>query len=277
VQLLRRTLLFALALLSGCALFQEVVPKPSARIADVRLTGLNLQKADLVFDVEVTNPYAVALPLIDLTYALASGENRFLEGSVKPQQSIPAGGTGKVELPASVTFSSLLKVVQGVRPGAVLPYTADLAATVDTPLLGRLVVPVSRRGELPIPAVPKIELAALKIESFSLDAVHAVVSLNVTNTNQFVLDAAKLAVSLSLAGKAIGSSELRERVHLEAGKSGRVQIPFEFSPRAAGSAVLDVLRTSRATYRLSGAIEAQTRFGRLQMPFSSSGTAPIVR
>ena len=273
-----RAALCALALaLAGCAALQEAAPKPSARISGVRLAGLSLQKVDLVLDVELANPYAVALPLLDLTYALGSGGNRFLEGSVKPQQSIPARGTATVELPATVAFAPLLKTLQGVRPGTVLPYTVDLAATVDAPLLGRLVLPVSRQGELPIPAVPKIELTALRMESFSLDKVRAVLKVNVTNTNQFALDAGKLGLNLALGGKPVGGTGLQQPLRLEPGESAGVEMPLEFSPRTMGSAVLEVLRSSRAAFALSGTLEAQTPFGPLELPFKSSGSAPISR
>jgi len=49
-------------LLGGCQSLDDILkaaPKPTARITGAKLQGLSLEKVDLVFDVEVSNPYGV--------------------------------------------------------------------------------------------------------------------------------------------------------------------------------------------------------------------------
>ena len=184
----------ALSLVSGCQSLQDLIggtPKPTAHVIGASIRGLSLENIVLLFDIEVENPYATSLPLIDLGYSLASGGRKFLEGTVKPTGSIPARGKQVIQLPATIPFAPLLATLKGVKPGAIVPYTADFKLGVDAPVLGRLDVPLSKSGELPIPAVPQVELSSLAIGKLSLDQMTASAKLQVKNTNQFPLDLTK--------------------------------------------------------------------------------------
>src|SRR3990172_9440753 len=122
-----RLAVFALicgSLVNGCQTLEGILessPKPTARIIGTELKNLSLERIDLVFNVEVANPYAVDLPLLDLTYTVGSR------------------GTSVIQLHARITFASLIRTLKGVRPGSVVPYKADLTLGVDAPVVGRLV------------------------------------------------------------------------------------------------------------------------------------------
>src|SRR5258706_1678271 len=138
-----------IALLAGCQSMQDLIggpPKPTAHVIGVSIRGLSLENVVLLFDVEVENPYATSLPLTDLGYALSSGGNKFLQGTLTPTGSIPARGKQVIQLPATVPFSSLFTALKGVKPGAIVPYTADFRIGVDRPVLGRGDGPLSKRG-----------------------------------------------------------------------------------------------------------------------------------
>ena len=97
------------AALAGCQSVNDMMkaaPRPTARIAGTSLQGLTLEHVDLVFDVEVSNPYPASLPLLDLSYAMASGGQKIVEGSVKPSSSVPASGKKVLQLPASIRSGS---------------------------------------------------------------------------------------------------------------------------------------------------------------------------
>jgi LEA14-like dessication related protein len=133
---------------AGCALIE----KPSARITGANLQDIGLTEATLLFDVDVDNPYAVALPMSNVDYALASQGSQFLTGNTDVQGSVPAGASKSFAVPVRIDFRKLLSTVEGAKPGRRIPYTADLGLSVDAPLVGRLRVPVSKDGELPIPS-----------------------------------------------------------------------------------------------------------------------------
>jgi LEA14-like dessication related protein len=272
--------LICASLFSGCQSMQDIIgsaPKPTAHVIGASIRGLSLENIVLLFDVEVENPYAASLPLIDIGYSLTSGGMKFLEGTVKPTGSIPARGKQVIQLPATVQFSSLFATLKGLKPGAIVPYTADFKLGVDAPILGRIDVPLSKSGELPVPAVPQVELTSLAIGKLSLDQITASAKLQVKNTNQFPLDLTKLGVSFALGGQEVGSSKLANSVNLPAGQATTLDVPLSFSPRAAGMGLVNLLRGNQIAYKVSGSIDANTRFGPLLLPFSHIGNTAVTR
>jgi LEA14-like dessication related protein len=267
-------------LLSGCETIQpivETVPKPTARIVGANLHNLSFEKVDLVFDVEVSNPYAVGLPLAGLAYAIGSGEHTIVRGNLKPAGSIPARGSQIIQVPAIVQFAAAVKALGGVRPGSVIPYRADLTLSVNAPALGPVELPLSQSGELPIPAMPQISLASFDIARLSLDQVKANAKIQLRNTNQFAIDLSKVALSLTLGNQEIAQTSFANSTKLAPGNAVTIYVPLTLSARALGTEVFNLLRGNKAAYSLSGSLETGTPYGPLSLPFKASGTAPIVK
>lgn len=139
--------------LCGCAAMKQASLYPSARVADVKFGSLSLTSVTVNFDVEVKNPYSVALPLVGLDYALSSQGDRFLEGKIDADHSIPASGSEVVTMPVQVPFLELYKVVGDAKLGSKVPYEADLSLRVNAPILGEVALPMQQSGELPLPSL----------------------------------------------------------------------------------------------------------------------------
>ena len=136
-----------LAGMTGCGMMD----KPTVAITGVKLQDVKLTAATLLFDVKVDNPYSVPLPISNLDYALTSQGQQFLTGKADVQGTVPAAGSKTLGVPVRIDFLKLINAVKGARPGATIPYTADMGLSVDTPVLGRLRVPMSKDGKLAIP------------------------------------------------------------------------------------------------------------------------------
>ncbi|MFL6580593.1 MAG: LEA type 2 family protein [Burkholderiales bacterium] len=267
-------------LLGGCQSIQDIIggaPKPSAHVIGSSIRGLSLENIVLLFDVEVENPYATNLPLADLRYSLASNGTHFAEGSMHPTGSIPARGKQIIQLPVTVQFASLVAALKGVKAGAVVPYRAEVKIGVDAPVLGRVDVPLSRSGELPVPSAPQVQLSSLAIGKLGLDQVTATAKLQIKNPNQFTLDFTKLGVQFALGGLDVASTKLPNPVKLPAGQATIIEIPLSFSPRAAGVGIVNLLKANQIAYQVSGSIDANSRFGPLTLPFNHIGNTTVSR
>ena len=269
--------LVACALLSGlggCAAIQDALNlrRPSARLAGVGLRELGLDSATLLFDVEVENPYSVPLPLVNLDYGLSTDGKPFVSGSADIQGTVPAKSKKSVPLPAKVVFLEVLKALEGVRPGAVVPYTAEVGLSVDAPAVGRLRLPMTKKGELPIPAVPDVSIAEIKWDKLTLDEAGGRAKLNLVNRNQFPVDLSKFSYALSLGGVEVARSSIAKPVAFEAnGGAGAIEIPISFSPKAAGLAVFEMLLGKGGTYGLAGTLDLATPFGPASLPIDKVG------
>ena len=142
---------------------------------------------------------------------------------------------------ARVSFAPLLRSLEGVRPGVVVPYSATVEISVEAPAVGRLMLPVSHRGELPIPAAPEVSLRELRWGKVSLSEATAMLRVEVGNTNAFPFDLRRLGCSLSLAGERVAEEErarllVRERVaRAEAVGARRLEFLAEASRLLAAS------------------------------------------
>jgi LEA14-like dessication related protein len=230
-----------------------------------------------MFDVEVSNPYGVPLPLADLSYALNSSGNKLMAGSINPSGSIPARGKQVIQLPVTIAFAPVMQTMKGVKAGAVLPYSADFKLGVDAPAVGRLDVPFSKSGELPIPAVPEVELSLFEITRLGLDKTTGIAKVRVRNTNQFPVDLKRVGMSFALGGAEVGSSRVSDVAGLPPGESVTIPVQLLFSPRTVGASLFNLLRGKQIAYKLSGTIEANTRFGQVSFPYSKIGNANIVK
>jgi LEA14-like dessication related protein len=135
---------------TGCG----ITEKPRASITGMQVRNVGLTNATMLFDVKVDNPYTVSLPMSNVDYVLSSQGQQFLTGKADVQGAVPAGGSKTLGIPVRISYLGLINAVKGARPGATVPYKADMGLSVDVPILGTLRVPMSKEGSLSIPSAP---------------------------------------------------------------------------------------------------------------------------
>jgi LEA14-like dessication related protein len=147
--------LFSLTFLSGCSVLSELgVPKPTFALKDVKFGQMNLKTATLLFDVEVQNPYAVDLPLLNMDYALTTQQSPLFKGQADIATTIPAKEKKIVSLPITLGYTEVVNALKGlkdVRPGSMIPYDAAVGISSKAPVLGTIRMPIQKSGELKIP------------------------------------------------------------------------------------------------------------------------------
>jgi LEA14-like dessication related protein len=275
--------IFLAAFAGGCKSLDDAlktVPQPDARVIGADVRNLSLNGLDLVFDIEITNPYGVKLPIVELNYAVGSGELQLLQGGIKTLEDVPANGSTVIQVPASLDFAAAAQALSNVSPGSILPYHAEINIAVDAPFIGAINLPLKHEGEIPVPAVPDISLASFDIGVMTWEEVSATAKLRVTNTNQFKIELAKLQFNLELGKETVANAGTRRAYSLASGQSAIVEIPISFSPRAFGvgiTGIFDMLGGSEANYGIAGILDLGTRFGPLSIPFSHGGDTVIQR
>ena len=208
--------------------------------------------------------------------ALSSRGKQFLSGASEVSGTVPAKGSRTVPVRADVDFAGMLSVVTSVKPGAVVPWKADLTLSVDAPGVGRLALPLSKSGELPVPTVPGVSLKRIEWRKLTLDEAQAVLHVDLKNTNSFVLDLVTLGYDLKLGGQRVAGAKVERATSFGAGKARTLEIPLTLRPIALGLGAFNVLRGEDASYGLAGSIRAETPFGALDLPYAAEGTVPFV-
>lgn len=272
--------LVQIILLAGCSGLDRYLgqQKPTLHFQKVGLQNISFDSLTLLFDVEVENPYGVALPLLNADYALAGFDKQFLSGKADLQGTIPARGRKTVQIPARVGYVETLNALKEIKPGSVFSYVADLGLSFDAPGLGALRVPMKREGQLPIPAIPEISISEIKWDQLTLEKAGGHVKLNLVNRNQFPVELQNLDYDLNLGGVKVADSDIARGLSLsENGGTGTIEIPLSISPAKLGAGVFNMLTGKGSGYELKGAVDLQSPFGPMNLPVEKMGQAVFMR
>jgi LEA14-like dessication related protein len=170
-----------------------------------------------------------------------------------------------------MVFARVLESVKGIRPGSVVPYEVAMTLSVDAPAVGTLSLPISKKGQFPVPTVPSIELTEIHWQSLSFDRAVAVMKVKVGNRNEFPVDLSMLSLSLALADTPILSTAVDKPASFLAGQDNTLEIPISFAPRDLGLAAFQIIRGAGSGYKLSGLLKANTAFGAIDFPYEQTG------
>ncbi|MCG7871407.1 MAG: LEA type 2 family protein [Candidatus Thiodiazotropha lotti] len=274
------TLLFLVLLFQGCSSLQQAEQlmtgiAPTGEVKGVKLSGLDLRGIDLLFDVEVDNPNPVAITLDGLDYDLQLLNRRFLKGQQAMGMSLAADGKSQVKLPVRMEFEQLLKQYSELSKRDDVPYQLDLGLGVDVPLLGRVRLPVSYQGVLPVPKLPDVRVSRIDVQRLSLQAIDLMLELEVENPNRFALMLQRLDYQFKLNGIDVGQGAAAQTLNVDKLGKGRVHLPLSLDLQKAGSGLYSALVGGRGlSYELSGMLDATGDtpiIGDIKIPLDKQG------
>src|SRR5436305_5872160 len=144
---------------TACAAYQNLAHPPKVTLADVQLKGASLAGADLVFRFQVENPNSRGMVLDGIGYKLRLNGQPMLEGRHDQPVEI-AAGLSTVELPMTVGYADLLRIlrtIRGLAASSKPTYDLDADFRFAVPILGSVSVPVSKHRVMP-PNKVRLEL-----------------------------------------------------------------------------------------------------------------------
>jgi LEA14-like dessication related protein len=150
IPFLRSPWLAAVALsvvLSSCAGFGHVYEKPRVYVLGAKVDNISLESADLVFDVSVENPNAFSFVLEAVGYHLRVNGETFLDGQRDLGAQIAARGASAVQLPVTLRFADVLRVLRSLKGERHAAYDLDAEFRFAVPIVGRKSVPVHKKGD----------------------------------------------------------------------------------------------------------------------------------
>ncbi|HEX4499437.1 MAG TPA: LEA type 2 family protein [Thermoanaerobaculia bacterium] len=149
--LLRLLFAFSLLALSGCVLNTLAhMESPTVNVTGVKLLGTSLAGADVLVQFQVENPNDVALTLDGITYKLHLNGEPLLDGQFDKQIQIAAGDRTAVELPVTIRFADLTRVIATLQGKKNPEYALDADLRFAVPVLGEVTVPVTQTGKVPV-------------------------------------------------------------------------------------------------------------------------------
>lgn len=120
-------------------------------------------------------------------------------------------------------------------------------------------------------ATPTVELKDIRMKAIGLQGGSMDIILNVTNPNDYRLDATRLTYNLYVDTIKVAFGEIHKAATLEAHKKNEVVVPVSFSMQELIRATQLFSQTGGVDYRVTGEVTATTPGGSFTRPYSGVG------
>jgi len=283
LNLLILTVLPVLAL-SGCGSLRDAVDainKPEVRIAEAELEALSFSGLTLRFDVEIRNPNPIGISLSGFDYELQIEGASFVSGEVDEEVTVAARGRSIVALPVELGFEELVSAIRGLEDREEAAYRLTAGFSFDLPVLGRVRIPVSKEGSVPILRFPELQVRSLSLNMIYLSGASLDLVLEMRNRNNFKIFIESLEYRFQVDGREWASGMRRKKVRLGENDIAELTIPIELDFTTLGRSVYQMILGGEALpYTLEGNVDAGTSLRVLKkasLPFALAGQLRIQR
>lgn len=168
--------------------------KPTVKLADIEITGIDAKKISLLMHLSVDNPNKLGLDLSSFVYTLSAAGNEFAGGKFDQETRILGDSISTVKVPVDLEFSRIAELWKKLDASKPIPYefsgTLDLASY-SLPMK----VPFSHSGMIPKLSPPSWTFKDVRLGG--KDIVEVV--FDVRNPNDFELPIDKLTGALKFA------------------------------------------------------------------------------
>lgn len=120
-------------------------------------------------------------------------------------------------------------------------------------------------------ATPTVELKDIRMKAIGMQGGSMDIILNVTNPNDFRLDATHLTYNLYVDTIKVAFGEIHKTATLEPHKKNEVIVPVSFSMQELIRATQLFSRTGGVDYHVNGEVTATTPGGSFTRPYSGVG------
>lgn len=246
--LLITVLVSGCAVLRGMGLWQD----PEIRVADVRISQLSLQAAQIEVDLVVKNPNHFAIQLGALDYQLQLAGVNLISGEQAQGQRLGEGETQTLRLPVQLVFNDLAALPQAIQQARNLDFVVQGGMRFDPPWMPSVRLPFEAQGSVPKPELPQVRLVSLTREHLSLSGVQLLAEIRLDNPNHFAVILDHFDYGLSLNQHSVVRGRLARAFEVDAEGAQVIRLPIHWSFADSGRVVYDLLRSSGAlTYELS--------------------------
>jgi len=247
------SLAFLVAATISSSACDQLFTKPSVSVERVDLTAVSFQGigANIVFRIE--NHNAIGIDLAKLVYQLTVDNHPFVQGAANNPLHVPAQGVGSLTLPVSFKFIELAEALQSLFTKREVPYTIATQLGFGTPL-GVLTVPISHAGTMPVPQLPQIAIGDAAVGGVDLSGASLSVTVNVHNTNSFVLPVGGLHYNLAINGAQLLAAQTPP-TSLAANGTMPLTLSAHVDFLRVGMGILRAIQSRSATVALDGSFD----------------------
>jgi LEA14-like dessication related protein len=259
---------------------RDAVQKPRVSFRSAELVDLTFSDADMLFVLDIENPNSFGVHMAGFDYDFKIDNATFVGGEKEDKLDINAGGTSTVELPVRLNYADLFSSFSSLLDRDESSYDITVGFSFDLPVLGRIRIPVSRKGTIPVLRVPKIRYGGLKLTGLSFTEARLELQLYMHNPNALSLNLSTLRYDLEINGNPWVQGALQRTVMVGEHDEGVILLPFTLNLVDMGLGVYSILRNeSSVDYRVYGDYGFTTSLplvGEVASDFDFSGSTRVL-
>ena len=263
-------LLFVACLGCGCAIFRAAIEKPTVDFQDFNITDIDFTSLTTTFNFKITNPNPIGIRVDGFEYKFIIEGNQFLSGNNPNRVGLSARGQSIVSIPITLKYIDVYETVTTLKENrGNIPYIISGKFFFNTPI-GRIPVPFSKSGELPVLKMPKIGLENISLKKLSLTKADIVFNLKFENPNIFAVALDNFSYNLSLNKQQIAEG-ITQHTQIFGQSTSTLQIPISLNFLEIGRAAYSMLTKKTVDYQLKGSANLVTPFKKIDLPYEQIG------
>ena len=266
-------LLIVACLMCGCAILgslKTVVEKPTVDFQDFKITDIDFTSITTAFNFKITNPNPIGIRVDGFEYQFIIEGNQFLSGNNPNSVGLASRGESIVPIPIALKYTDVYETVTALAKNkGGIPYTISGKFFFNTPI-GKIPIPFSKSGELPVLKMPKISLENISLQSFSLTKADIVFKLKFDNPNIFAVALNNFSYNLNLNNQQLAEG-ITEHTQISEQSTSTLQIPISLNFLEVGRAVYSMLTQETVNYQLKGSVNLVTPFKKIDLPYEQIG------
>lgn len=184
---------------AGCSL----ISRPEIRDVRANVQDIDLEGIALVFDVDIYNPYPMAIRTPQFRYGLDIADKEFFTSEEATELDLPARQVGTVRMPAHIKYLGLWRAYKGLSGADEVEYRLHGTVLVRA-MEQSFELPVAHRGTFPVFRLPKFSMPQVSFSDVSLSGAKAVIETDINNPNVFGIGLKGLSFDIRIGDVQVG-------------------------------------------------------------------------
>ena len=241
-----------LVILTGCAGFSvdDAFKQPTFDHQSTRLTGLTWTGLTGSSVIQLNNPNPYNLPIAEIKAQLWLADEPWIDLDSPQITGLSANGSTSVDIGWSLAAAGLVQRISNAYQAGEAELELRLTPTYDVPVLGPRSFDFAHRFTVPVPQVPKIQLADWRVESVSLTELTLGLDLLIDNPNRFNLATSPIQLDINSGNQRLSRLGLGQ-LQLDSRESRRQSTQVTLSFADLGLSLVNALRTGTWPENLS--------------------------
>ncbi|MGV3586019.1 MAG: LEA type 2 family protein [Adhaeribacter sp.] len=217
---------------------------PELKLAQIQVTNLTAEKADMKMNMLLDNPGPVGFSLDSLFYTVSIEGNEIARTTYPDSLRLEARDSTTVELPLTIYHDKLADLLKRLEQEGRDSATYAINATIftDMALIPKDKLNMKIEKRLPVIRIPEIKVTDIKMKDVGLRGATMVVETSIKNKNVYPMRFTDMNYRVQVDNNGWMEGSKPGTINIPAKSTAPLTIPLEIKLKEMGKNALDLIR-----------------------------------